>query len=45
MITTLIVLVCGYLSLGVVMGLYEKIQTDNHFEWKTIFTWLYKIFK
>ena len=45
MATTLIVLVCGYLLLGVAMALYEKFQTDNPFEWKTIFTWLYKIFK
>jgi hypothetical protein len=34
-----------YLLLGAVMALYEMIQTDNKFHWKTIFTWLYKIFK
>ena len=33
-----------YLLAGVVMALYENIQTDNKFDWKTIFTWLYKIF-
>lgn len=45
MVITLISLVGGYLLLGIVMALYEKIQTDNKFDWKTIFTWLYKIFK
>lgn len=33
-----------YLLLGVVMAFYEQTQTDNKFDWKTIFTWLYKIF-
>lgn len=39
------VLVVLYLLAGAVMGVYEKTQTDNKFDWKTIFTWLYKIFK
>ena len=34
-----------YLLLGVVMSLYEMTQTSNKFDWVTIFTWLYKIFK
>ena len=42
--TILGVFVCLYLLAGVIMATYEKTQTDNKFDWKTIFTWLYKIF-
>ena len=34
-----------YLLVGMVMATSEKIQTDDKFDWKTIFTWLYKAFK
>ena len=42
---TLGTLSLGYLFLGVIMALYEKMQTDNKFDIKTIVTWGYKIFK
>jgi hypothetical protein len=43
--TILVIVAVAYLGFGCVMALYEKGQTDNKFDWKTIFTWLYKIFK
>jgi len=40
----LAVLVGLYLLTGVLAAAYEDIQ-GNGFDWKTIFIWLYKIFR
>ena len=34
------VLVCGYLGFGILLSLYEQMQTDNKIEWGTKEAWL-----
>jgi hypothetical protein len=43
--TIILVLAVLYCGVGVVMAFYEHTQTDNPFNWRTILTWLPKIFK
>jgi hypothetical protein len=45
MIGALISLIGLYLVVGVGVAIYEAMQTDGSFDWTTIVTWLYKIFK
>lgn len=44
LVITFLVLLLAYFLIGVIVALYEMIQTDDSFDWDTIYSWALRVF-